>query len=136
MREKDPLGDGVVVPEAFDFGSLFGEEPLAAATPPPVVPQVPPAVPPQVPQPQGQVAPQEVVAQPPPGPQGAPPPPTLSPAEPQRIAEALLQNEPAILDHVAKTIFALSPEDVEALETNAVEVIPKLMARKLRQGAA
>jgi hypothetical protein len=55
--------------------------------------------------------------------------PPLSPAEPGRIAAALEQNRAAILDHVADTLFKLSPEDVEALETNVVGTIPKLLAR-------
>ena len=127
------VGEGPSVSqEAFDFGTLFGEDPFVtpAPSPPPAAPQVPPAPPPQA-----VVQQPEVVAQPvaSPSPVGTPQEPSpqqvLSPAEPQKIADALMANEPAILDHVAKTLFALSPEDVEGLETNAAEMVPKLMAR-------
>lgn len=61
------------------------------------------------------------------GPQEASPPP--SPADPGRMAQLLLEHEPAAIQHIADTVFKLSNEEIEALETNAVETIPKLMAR-------
>jgi hypothetical protein len=45
------------------------------------------------------------------------------------MAEALMQNEPALLDHLAANEFKLSQEDIEALETDAPAYIPKLLAR-------
>jgi hypothetical protein len=41
----------------------------------------------------------------------------------------MADNEPAIVDHLAKTVFALSPEDIEALETSVVDTVPKLLAK-------
>lgn len=56
-------------------------------------------------------------------------PRTPTPAEPQRIAESLLQNSDALIQHLAESEFKLSPEDVEALETDAPKHIPTLLAR-------
>lgn len=60
---------------------------------------------------------------------GTAPSPPLTPAEPLKIAEGLLQHEAALTQHVAKELFKLSPEEVEALEANAVEAIPNLLAK-------
>lgn len=127
----------------FDFGSILEgntdselsptgvvEAPLAVAPAAPVAaPVVPPAVAPAAP-----VAAQPTSAPQPPAPaspvqQDASPP--LNPADPRAIADAITANEPAIIDHVAATVFALSPEEIEALETNAVEAVPRLMAKCL-----
>lgn len=53
----------------------------------------------------------------------------LSPAEPNAIADALQRETPKLVEYLAANTFKLAPEDVEALETNAAEAIPKLMAR-------
>lgn len=113
--------------ESFDFGSLFEPPQDTAATPPAQPPAAPPAAP-QAPveaQPAAPVAPQasEAVT----SPQGGSPP--LDPADPAGIAANLLQHEAAVIDHVAQNMFALSPQEVEALEGDAVAAIPKLMAK-------
>lgn len=129
--------------DVMDFDSIFGDgsdnagapegdakaKPSAQAAPPAVEASVPPPVPPQA-QPQATPAPspQAATSQPPPSAQaeGAA---SLDPANPAAIAQALRDNEQAAIDHIAQTMFQLSREDVEALETNAVDVIPKLLAR-------
>lgn len=55
--------------------------------------------------------------------------PALDPYDPAGLAIAVQQNEQATVDHVASTLFQLSNEDVQALETDIVGTIPKLMAR-------
>ena len=49
--------------------------------------------------------------------------------DPGLLASHLTRNEAQALDYVAENVFKLSPQDVEALETNAVDIIPKLLAR-------
>jgi hypothetical protein len=41
----------------------------------------------------------------------------------------LAANEDAAIQFTAENMFRLTPEEVEALETNMVEAVPKLMAR-------
>lgn len=124
--------------DPFDFGAFLDgtQEGVISTEPtPPPVATPPPA------QPAGQTPAgsqqeggerQRTTQQAPAGQQEPPraeTPPVLSPAEPLRIAEQLLANESQLTDHVAQTLFALSKEDVEALESNAVDVIPRLLAR-------
>lgn len=67
------------------------------------------------------------VAAQPPGPKEASPP--LLSSEPGELARQLMANESAILDAYSREQFALSPEEVEALETDVVGTVPKLMAK-------
>lgn len=85
---------------------------------PPVAPPTPVEAQPPVPQPAPQVPPvqQEQV-------------PPLSLAEPARLAQEMRKNEGVLVDELARQMFALTPEDVEALEENATAFIPKVMAR-------
>jgi hypothetical protein len=53
----------------------------------------------------------------------------LDPADPVAIMHALVANEAAATAHIANTLFRLSPEEVEALETNAVAAVPQLLAK-------
>jgi hypothetical protein len=53
--------------------------------------------------------------------------------DPAQLAAALTANEPQLLEVLASQVMALSPQEVEALETNVVEAIPRLMARTLLQ---
>jgi len=55
--------------------------------------------------------------------------PPLSPAEPAKIAEQMAANEDALVTHLAQTMFALSQEELEALETDAPNLLPKMMAK-------
>ena len=45
------------------------------------------------------------------------------------MAAAMEQNAPALIEHLASTRFALSQEEMQAIETDAVGAIPKLLAR-------
>lgn len=67
------------------------------------------------------------------GQQGQQPQAAASPlpthAEPGKIADTLYQNRAALIDHLAATQFSLSQAEAEALETDAVGAIPKIMAR-------
>lgn len=51
------------------------------------------------------------------------------PQDASSLARALVEHEAAAIDHLASTMFRLSDADQEALETDAVGTIPKLMAR-------
>lgn len=100
----------------------------ADAAPPAVEPAPTPPVEATAPQPavEGQPQPQAPAATPPQGQQGVSPPP--SPAEPGRLAEMMASNHDALLQQM-QSEFALSQEDAEALETNAIEAVPKLLAK-------
>lgn len=126
---------------AFDFGTILGEDVIEAPLVTPAAPVVPgapvvapapaaPATAQPVAQPTAPVAPAAPVA-PQTGPQDARP--LLNPTEPFSLADAMQQNEAPIIDHIANTVFKLSPEEVEALNENAVEVIPRLMAKSFFQ---
>lgn len=130
--------------ESFNYDEIFQIDETPDVAPVVAAPAAPKAVPvpavaaPQDPlkppggvEPPKQVEAAPVVQQPvvarEAGPQEASPPP--SPADPGRMAQLLLEHEPAAIQHIADTVFKLSNEEIEALETNAVETIPKLMAR-------
>lgn len=142
-REDASPGDG-----SMDFQSIFdgpsdtvfpGSE--APATPAPAV-ATPAATAPVVPAPAQPAAP--ATAQPPADPAAAPgdggqqpaatPPasgqsPALDLYDPAVLAQGILSNEQATIDHVAATMFALTPEEVQALETDTVGTVQKLCAR-------
>ena len=120
----------------FDFSSIF-DAPLGpsvedgqpdATVKPPEVPQVPPAT--AQPQPtQGQ----PTAVQP-----GVPTQtsesaaairPSLDPGDPMSLARALVEHETAAIEHTAQSLFTLTNEEVEALETDVVGTIPKLLAK-------
>ena len=63
-------------------------------------------------------------------------PPALDRFDPGMLASHLAQNEELALQYVADSVFKLFPAEVEALETNVVDTIPKLLAKvfvKLQQ---
>lgn len=141
-----PAAGGEPAKAVFDFDTIFGEgdgEPTqhptgavevtpaaAAAAAPTVPPVVPPVAAPAAPVAAQPAAPAVPAVQPSaPAQQDASPP--LNPADPRALADAITANESAIIDHVAASVFALTPEEVEALETNAVEAVPRLMAKCL-----
>lgn len=132
---------------AYDFlGDVFGTPTtsLAAPTPAPASPgaaepQLAPAPAQQVPQPEAQptAAPQAAQAQP--GqvqqpqqgtqvPSQAGPSASYDPADPVSLARGLVENYAAAVDHLAER-FALSPQDLEALETDVGGQIPRILAR-------
>lgn len=94
----------------------------------PEVPQQPvtqPEVPPVAPQAVAPTTPEVPAA-----PTGtAPQQPSLTPADPMGIARVMRENEPALIEHLAQTEFALSPEDIQGLEEDAVSYTPKLLAK-------
>lgn len=127
-------------PSTFNFDEIFqiDEAPAAVVAPasPPVsaVPAAPESV--VVKPPVAAEAPQPVVQpQTPPQtpaaaesrPQGGSPPP--SPADPASLARMLVENKQAAIDHLAASTFALTSAEIEALETDAVGTIPKLLSR-------
>lgn len=106
--------DSVEVP----LGSDPTVVPPPVAAPAAVVPPKPAATP---------VAPAEVppvVAAAPASERQAPP---ASPIE--AALSGMSQNRQALADHMAATTFALSPEEIAQFETDAVGMIPKLMAK-------
>lgn len=127
--------------EAFNFETVLAgngddlpqETVVPAAAAPAAAPVVPPVVPPVV----APAAPQQVEPVVPPvqpapaaaapAPTGASPP--LTSADPDGLAAAITANENTIIQHVAETMFVLSPEEREALETDMFTAIPKLMAK-------
>lgn len=52
-----------------------------------------------------------------------------SPSDPVGIANAIEANRDAIIEHLATTKFALTPEEVSALESDVVTAVPRLMAK-------
>lgn len=111
--------------DSIDLGpdSGLGQDPPVVPQPAPVVPTPAPAVP-AAPATAAPVAP---VVPPP-----APTPQTAS-APPGSALETLVQNvdanSPALVDWLAQNAFALSKEDADAFELDAVATVPKLMAR-------
>lgn len=133
--------------ESLDFQSIFddrGLEPtvdLGLTETPAVQPPTTPAPPPQQAAPPVQPTPQQPVVQPQ-APAQAPvqqpqtaqdPLQGLDSYDPVQLGNALAANEQQLTDVLASQVFGLSPQEVEALETNAAEVIPRLMARVLVQ---
>lgn len=128
-EQPEPLGE-----DPFSgFGADEGDEPLVPKEPvakeqqadtqvqsPPAKAPEPAATAPQqtaTPQ-QTQAGPQEVVPQLP------------SPAEPARMGSVLLENIEAFSEHLAQQPeFKLSEADIEAINSDVVTAIPKLMAR-------
>src|SRR5690242_6722155 len=90
--------------------------PASAAAPQPQAPQQP-AQQPAAQQPAVPEAPQSTQAQP----QG--------PASIAEMIAAATQHGDFLVDKLAKETFAFSPEDVEALETDAVKALPKVLAK-------
>lgn len=96
----------------------------------PQAPVVPPVVAP-APTPQAAIPPVPPVQAAPqtqPEPQ-AQPVASPSPSDPVGIANAIEANRDAIIEHLATTKFALTPEEVSALETDVVTAVPRLMAK-------
>lgn len=93
------------------------QPPTAPAVAQPVVPPVQPTVQPVQPgvQPSGQ--------------QGEPL--KYDPADPISLARALTEPETfnAAVEHLATTAFALSPTDLEGLEVNIAQTVPRLLAK-------
>lgn len=125
-----------------DFMSIFdGPNDPSVVTPPAATPPAVPAATPPTPAPAATPAAAEPAAvlgaQPAgPGDGGQPPagtPPasgtTLDPYDPGGLARAIQSNEAATVDHVAQTLFQLSQEDLQGLETDIAATVPKLFAR-------
>jgi len=55
--------------------------------------------------------------------------PAYSAADPWKIAEGLEANRDAVMAHLVSSKFALTPEEVQEVETDAVAAIPKLLSR-------
>ena len=119
-------------PEGNDPLGAFGLSP--PAEPKPEVKPAPPA-PAAAPKPEA-TAPQPAAATPAatpaqseatsPAPQVAP---NLDPFDPGHLAQHLVQNQEQVVQYVADNLFKLSDKDVEALESDVVGTIPKLLAR-------
>lgn len=144
-REGDGVKSGAG--EAFDFGSMFGPDDtsdpigslaappadVTSAPPPPAaategLPGLPKAEPKAeaaapAASPAAQAAPEQAT---PPTQQAAPA--ALDRFDPVQLGNYLAQNEPAALE-MASQIFALSDSEKEALETDVIGTIPKLLAR-------
>lgn len=124
--------------DALDFESIFAgpQEPAPTpVTPPAPTPTPTPATPPAATAP-AVAEPAKVEAA---APAATPAPttptstepsaPVLDPSDPASIAAHLMSNKDAAIAHIAEKMFKLSPEDVEALESDTVGTIPKLLAR-------
>lgn len=123
--------------EGDDFSSIFlnsgDDEPKVVAPPPQATPAVQPPPVVQQPAPQQPVAPQ-AVAPAAPSPQSPPQAPSAQrPAfdatDPVSLARALVENEAEAIAFTAQSVFALSPEDIQALETAPAEKLPQIMAK-------
>lgn len=115
--------------DIFEFPSDVIDDGLAAEEVESIAPTPAPAPPSQDPAPApAAAAPQVTEPQAPSAPTGTTPP-SLTPADPMAIARVMRENEPALVEHLAQTEFALSPEDIQGLEEDAVAYTPKLLAR-------
>lgn len=137
-----PSGDAPVALPDDPFAGMGGDgddaveepspapKPVAAQPPAPVVdPKAPPVAPatPAVPEAQ---PPAPAAAPATPGPSEASQPPIPTPGEPAKMGEAILANLEAFADHLATTPdFAMSPEDIEAFNTDMTTALPKFAAR-------
>jgi hypothetical protein len=129
--------------EAFDFGAIFDAPPeLPAAKVPAVEPPKAPTAPPVVEPPVTPAAPQQQATPPvAPAAPAAPQTPTTATAAPQAaqldtfdpaaLSQHLASNEASAVQFAAENVFKLSPEEVEALESNVIEAVPKLLAKVL-----
>lgn len=138
--------DGAPSTPDFDFTSIF-EAPSDTPLPPVVVPAQPgpPVDPLKVAPAAAPAAPAAAQSQPPAAQPAAAPPasgqqapaqqpaaassPLFDPADPISLARALSENESAAIEHVAQTMFQLSPEDIGALEADVAGTVPKLLAK-------
>lgn len=102
-------------------------QPAAPAAPPVQPPATPTGAAPAAPAAQTPVEGQPAQPQAPAGTAAQSPP--LDPSDPFALVAAMRQNEQAAVDFVAQSLFALSAEDKEALETDTLGTIPKLFAR-------
>lgn len=130
--------------DSVDFNFIFGDgddsatpevvskaPPAPAATPASVVPKVEGAA--EAPKPAatpaaGEVAP-AIAAPAPTALPSAASMPSLDPYDPGAIASALQANEAQAIEHLASTVFKLSSEEIEELETNTAVAVPKLFAK-------
>lgn len=141
------LSDAVMFSSDLDEITL-PQEPDLATPPSPVQPSevaapAPQATPPAQPQtPQAQTAPQgQPSAQPAPQapsatqPQAQQPGPPQGAAPPADLMTELARYKNDIIGDLAAKRFALTPEDISALETDAVGTIPKLLARTYYEAA-
>jgi len=127
-----PIDDGIELPDESQQPSGGGGSP---PDPGATQGQQPPAgqqqqQPPPGPAPGQQQQPQPAASQPPQAqPQagdGSTERRIYSPAE---LAQALGQNRVQMIDALAQQKFALTPQEIQALEVDAVGVLPKIMAR-------
>lgn len=117
--------DSVEIPEdvtGTDPGAPPPEvkEPVAAAPVKPAVPEAKPPVPP--------VTPEPVV-----GDSSASSAPRSAREELDAAFTGFKDNQEALTDWASKELFTLTPAEIEALDTNASEAIPRLMARSYTQ---
>lgn len=130
---------------SFDFLNSVFDAPTPSASPSPapdapaqVAPGAPPAQaqPPQVAPPQP-VAPAAQPAQPSAQPAAQPGPsqqqpaisPPFDPSDPVSLARGLVENYDAAVEHLATSVFAMTPQELEALETNVGGEVPRLLAK-------
>lgn len=133
-----PVSDGVGDGDGDSWSSIFDDSPTApgvtaeivqpppVATPPVVPPQPPQAAPTQAPP---AAAPAAAAGQPGAATPQTPPQAAFDRFDPGTLAHHLASNEAAALEYVAQNVFRLTPQEVEALETNVVDTIPKLLAK-------
>lgn len=145
--DSDPtLGSVAAEPESLDFNSIFefsedgdvagvsqpGQPPVQPTAPQPEPPKPAPAAQPQAPVSEVQeVAPGQTA--PAPAAVGTPTSTSeasqLDPHDPVQIAQFLEQNGAQAIEHAAANVFKLSDQEIEALEQNPAEAIPKLLAK-------
>lgn len=123
----DPFNFDTIFTVRDPLTELTQPEPAAPATQQPQQPPQPaaPEAPPQV----APAAPTAASQAPPPAVQSTQSPPSVVLSDPESLSTALRQNEAAAIEHIAQNAFALSQQEIEALEADVVGTLPKLMAK-------
>lgn len=133
-----PTSEPTSASNPFDemFSYLSGEEPVEVAAEPQTKPtekpaeakpEAKPTTEPQAPvevKPTAEQKPESAPAQ---GQPEASPP--LTPAEPGKLAQALLDQQAELLPQIAEQLFAMSDEDVEALQSDPQKSLPMMASR-------
>lgn len=121
LGSADDLDATIEIPSQTAATPPAGEAPAAPAE----APLVPTPEPPKPPTPAAQPPQEQPAAQP----AATPAPAQADLTSPQGLVQQLAVHRDAVLDGLAADRFKLSPEEIKAVDTDAVAAIPRIMAR-------